>query len=105
VTKLRRTDNATLKPSEDRCLSRSRGRQKSEDDHFGSHETRRCPREWCRDALCPLRISGRKTLKCRIAFTVSSDEDDCIELRESMIRSSEYAGNLRRSQVGTKIVS
>ena len=54
-------------------------RQKSEDDRSWSHQTRRCPTEWRSDALCPRRISGRKTLKCRIAFTVSSDEDDCIE--------------------------
>jgi predicted DNA-binding transcriptional regulator AlpA len=60
---------------------------------------------WCIDVLRPRRISGRKTLKCRIAFIVSSDEDDCIELRESMISFPEYPSNLHGSQIGTKIVT
>ena len=51
------------------------------------------------------RISGRKTLKSRIAFMASSDEDDCIKSREFMIFFPEYPGNLLRSQIGTKIVS
>jgi len=59
----------------------------------------KCDLPWSR------RISGRKTLKSRIAFMASSDEDNRIKSREFMIFFPEYPGNLHGSQIGTKIVS